>query len=425
MEKNIIQRFEKIDEIGSERMRAIFPQVPALRLPDLLYAIRHVRIKRRYQPRLELDAQLLQVLRIGLEERLRQRPDPDQLQVSFQPIGQHGQLVDPGLAEKAAPGSDPEIIFDLAAVLELVLVENILVQVFGKRVHGAQFVYVEDPAVPAQPALAEDRAVRGLGVSPRFFGLFGDEIKNIVDRPQADDLETAVIEAAQHLGPRENPSLAAGDPEVDFLQQRQLGHDALVKEIDPVEYPAEPARELAEYPGLALVERLEAAHEDAAIFQLRVGGDEHLVHAAKIVRPLEIEEKSQGVVLHDPDVVRAAGEHQGGAQDIEAAEVHVLADEFVHLPVLAEKQSLELPAQDPQLILGLLVAVPACRRRLERFPGRCLRRRLAFVGQLVGQQLRRVFLGAEELGVEVVDRDNHVFQHYKGGDGSEDDHARH
>lgn len=199
-EQDIIHRAKEIFDIGSKRMRAIFLQVFALGLPYLLDALRHIGIIRRYQPRLELHPLFLKIFWIRLEERLAQRPDANQLQVTLEPVDQHGKLVQPGFPKKPSPAGYPEIVLDLAARLELVLVENILVQVFGERVHGAQFINMNNLSAFPQTPLAEDGAIGWPGIVSWLLGFLGDEIIEMVDRSQADHFKAAIIQPAQDLG---------------------------------------------------------------------------------------------------------------------------------------------------------------------------------------------------------------------------------
>lgn len=213
--------------------------------------------------------------------------------------------------------------------------------ILGKGVHGAQLVDVNDLTVLAQTALAEDRAVRGTRVATRLPGFLGNEIIDAGDGAQADDLEAAIIETPQDLGARKDPLFTARKKEINTLQHRQLGHDALVDKIHDVKDAGEPAGKFTVNPLAALVIRFKAAYEHPAFFQFIVQGDEDVIDVAEIVHLFEVEEQAQRIVLKNIDVENIGGKQVHRGEDIESAKINVFLDEIEDILELLQEQALE------------------------------------------------------------------------------------
>lgn len=181
-------------------------QITTLTLLDLVQSLRHVDIKRWQQARLGLDTKFLHLRTIQTEILTAQRSYPHELHLAFQDIEQHGQLVEPGLAQETAPARHTVVVAELAALVQVVVLVHIGLQVLGIGVHGAELVYVENLAVLAHPTQLHQGTI-GVRLAMGLTLLLPDDTTTVVDVLLTHHLKTTIIEPTQNLWPREDLSL--------------------------------------------------------------------------------------------------------------------------------------------------------------------------------------------------------------------------
>ena len=87
----------------------------------------------------------------------RWRARPHQAHLTHKNIPELRQLIEAGLAQKTANGSNPRIILDLEdRTAHLVLAHQLLLALFRVDVHGTELPTLETPAAHPHPLLAKE-----------------------------------------------------------------------------------------------------------------------------------------------------------------------------------------------------------------------------------------------------------------------------
>ena len=246
---------------------------------------------------------------------LRQGAGADDLDVPAQPVDQLRQLVQPELAEEPSPGGDAEIVLELAALVQIVVLVHIILDELGVGMHGAQLVEGKGLALVADPFQLDQRTVGGIGIVAGALVLLGDIQELRADRQGGEDAKAAEIEPAQEFSVGEGAAAAAGEGEVDLFQDGKFGHHPAHEKIEQVD-------QLRHILGIFLVERIIAsligvhqAGEIAALDQLLVHGEEIAVEIAEIVDAVEIDKELPGERLERLNVIGGVGiQHRDGGE---------------------------------------------------------------------------------------------------------------
>lgn len=279
---------------------------------------------------------------------------PYQGQFPAEEIYKLGQFVDPHLAQDLAPGGDAEVVFELAAFLQVVGLIHVILQVFAVGMHGAELFHIDDPAVPAQAFQADKGAVGGVGIGARRPGLFQDEVHLAGDLALVDQFETAKIEPAKHLGLGEGAVPPAGEGEIPALQHRQLGHHAAKEEIEEIGDRAKIRCERGVKHLLAFGDGLPFADENTAVLQQLVDLDQVEVDPAQIVDLAVVEKHLAGAGFLVLDVVIILRIQDEGAGFVKTSEVQILVDEIKQLFAAVQ---IVLPEGNEDAVLGLALGV--------------------------------------------------------------------
>ena len=155
LENNIADNLPEIPPVSAQRMLQIRLQITTLTVLDLFQGLGHVDIEGGQQSRLGLDSQLLQIFRIKVEILLAQRTHTHQLHLALKDIDKHGQLVEPGLAQKTSPLRDAIVITELATHIQIIVFVDVGLQILGIGIHRPELVDVELLTVLAHTLLLE------------------------------------------------------------------------------------------------------------------------------------------------------------------------------------------------------------------------------------------------------------------------------
>lgn len=110
-----------------------------------------------------MNPQRFQVLGVQIEIMLADGTHPDEFEIAFDDIDQHRQFVDPVFTDNASARTDPEIVFEFAALVQPVVGVDVLLHIFGVGVHGTKFIdrdlfgFLTDTRHAEQDALARRR----------------------------------------------------------------------------------------------------------------------------------------------------------------------------------------------------------------------------------------------------------------------------
>ena len=78
---------------------------------------------------------------------LAQRAHAHQLHLTLKDVDQHRQLVDPQLPEHGAPSGDAVVVVELSTRLQLVVLIDVGLQVFGVGIHRSELIHPDPIAV--------------------------------------------------------------------------------------------------------------------------------------------------------------------------------------------------------------------------------------------------------------------------------------
>lgn len=151
-ENNVTDNFPKIFPIGAERMLQISLQITAFALLDFLQGLRHIDIERWQETRLCFYPKFLYFFFIQIEILLAQRTYTYQFHLAFQDVEEHGELIEPSLAQELSPLGDAIVVIELATHIQVVVLIDIGLQVFRIGVHGAELEHIELLPVLPYPA---------------------------------------------------------------------------------------------------------------------------------------------------------------------------------------------------------------------------------------------------------------------------------
>ncbi len=149
---NIINRLPKIPPLRPHRVFHVGVYVFSFRFTYLVECLRQIGVEWRYQPRHNCLSQFLKVFGIEIKIMIAQGPNPYQVHFPFYPVIQHGKFIQPCPSHKPAQGCNSKIILDLSTLLQLVLLVNIFLEIFGIGLHGPEFIHVKIAAIQPHPA---------------------------------------------------------------------------------------------------------------------------------------------------------------------------------------------------------------------------------------------------------------------------------
>ena len=235
-EKDIAHDAPKILPIGAEGMLLIGLQITAFAFLDLVKAIRHVDIERGQKTRFGLGPKLLHFFGIEIEILLAQGAHAHQFHLPLKDIDEHGQLVQPSLAQEPAPLRHAIIVTELATDVEVVVLVDISLEILRIGIHRPELEHVELLSVLADAAQLDKHPVGMLLLAGLAF-LLGDNTIAIVDVLLADHVETTIIQSSEHLGAGKHLTHPASAEVIEPSRQAHLWADPMpqkIKEIDDI-----------------------------------------------------------------------------------------------------------------------------------------------------------------------------------------------
>ena len=216
-EQDIIHGFGKVFYIGGKGMFLFGLQIIPFRLDDGLEVFGHIGIIGGNQSRFEFGAQILQIFGIETEIMFAEGTDPDQAEIALQKVDDLRPFIDPRLTEESAPAGDAKILKEFPPAIQPVLLEDIILQVFGVGVHGPEFIDIHHLTVVADTAQFDQGAVGRVFFQGRCFGPLGNKIEGIIDLFGGDNAEAAETKPAEDLRLGNGPVAAAGEDKIAFF----------------------------------------------------------------------------------------------------------------------------------------------------------------------------------------------------------------
>ena len=277
LEDNISNDYPEILPVGTEGMLQIGLEITTLAVLDLVQSLGHVHIKRRQKARLGLNPQFLQLFGIEIEILLAQGPDAHNLHLSLQHIDEHRQLIEPGLAQESPPLRDAVIVAEFAAHIQVVVLVDVGLQVFGIGIHRAELEHIEFLPVLAHTAQLHQGTI-GVRLVMRCTLLLPDDTIAVMDVLLADDLEAAIIQPAQDLGTREDLPHLLRTKIVETTRQPEFWAHPMPQEIKEIDDTRKKPGMFAENLGTVFLGRIEATDQITVLLQLGVGLAEVTVH---------------------------------------------------------------------------------------------------------------------------------------------------
>lgn len=98
----------------------------------------------------------------------RERTNADEFHLAFDDIGEHWKFVEPDGTEDFSPDVDAVVVGEFAAILEAVVLIDIVLDVFAVGIHGAEFIHSYEVAVFAHPVEFDDGGSAGYIVGYGF-----------------------------------------------------------------------------------------------------------------------------------------------------------------------------------------------------------------------------------------------------------------
>lgn len=199
--------------------------------------------------------------------------------------------------------------------------------------HCTELLDVDHLAILAQAFETDKGAIGGVGVGAGWPGFFENETHGGADLPLADEVETAKIEAAQHLGLRQGAVPALGEGKIPTLQDWQLGHHAAEKKIQEIGKDTEDRSQPGINLPFALGDGLAVANEDSAGQQQFVDLDQITIDPAKVVYLVEVYKELSGLGFFVFDVEIGFGIEHQGLSLAEAGKIQIVVDKGKKLGV--------------------------------------------------------------------------------------------
>lgn len=288
MEGYVYEGFPEVFPVGLKGFFLICQQVFFFGFDDLFEAVWQVGIVWRYESGAEFASEPEQLIGVQALKLFAQRAYSHKLKVSFKKVIYHGQLIYPELAHKPSRACDPEVVFELAALIEPVLFIDILLQVFGKGVHSTELIDTYYFSVLTCSYHGEEHPVRWFGVECGFAGFaHGKKVQKAYGL-LFNNFKSARVKTPQGLCMAYYPVSAAGKLEIYLLGDGQLGHDPFQNIIghkyDEVYHPRIFIQQLF----IPQLKGFGASYENARLRQLAVYMLEKLVYAAYVIYPVEV-----------------------------------------------------------------------------------------------------------------------------------------
>ena len=257
--------------------------------------IGQVGVVRRDESGLDFAAQFAEFRGVEAQFLRADRANPDEFEVSFNVVPEHGDLVDPVGAQQPAPAGDAEVVEEFVAAVQPRLLEYVLLDVFGVGVHGAEFVDGDDASVQAFATQPDERTEGGVHVVIRFADFADGKPGESIGSAVIDEFKTAGCQAPVHLGQRDDAVLPFCDVVVEPPGELPFGQQPLDDEMRRVERIAQGGRVAAVEPADELPVGLHTSGVGAAGDQGPVDRLEVLVEVADVVDLAAADDALEGV----------------------------------------------------------------------------------------------------------------------------------
>jgi len=165
---------------------------------DLLEGGWHVGVVWRDETRLYEDAELLELYGVKIVIVSAERAHADELEVAPEPVDDHRELVEPGLSQELAVPGDAEVVGELAAGSEVVVLVDVWLEVFRVWIHCPHLVDADYFAAVADSPEADQKAGGRRVVADRFLDLGGGDAVFAALVVGVGDVEAGAIDAAHH-----------------------------------------------------------------------------------------------------------------------------------------------------------------------------------------------------------------------------------
>ena len=244
LEQDVAYRAPEVPPVGDEGMLEIGFDILFLRRLDFLQGFGRLFfvIERGQQARLYARAQFPHFRRVQAEIMTAQRPYAHEFHLSLEEIDEHGQFVDPSVAEPAAPEIHPVVVRELTALLQAFMFQHVGLQVLGIRIHGPKFVNADHFPVITHPAQLDEGTAGRVVVPDGGFDLPAQDKELPFMEALVDDFETGPVHPAQQFHPAVGAVLSLRDPHVEPAGPLEFRTHPVPQVMPPIDHLSHESR---------------------------------------------------------------------------------------------------------------------------------------------------------------------------------------
>jgi len=227
-QQDIADCSEEVAAVGEEGVLLVGEDVASLGGLNVFDGLgRHfVVVERGEQAGLDAEVKGLHLGGVEAEVVIAQRTYADELHIAANDVDEHGQFVEPILAQELSQTTHAIVGGEFATFLQAFVLVDVGLKVLGVGMHGAELVDADFFAVQAFATQTNEEAGGGMVVAYGLALLAGNDVELAVADFFAQDFEAGAIEFAQHLDAREGALVSLGDPHIEIAHEEQFGADA-------------------------------------------------------------------------------------------------------------------------------------------------------------------------------------------------------
>ena len=246
LEQDVAHRAPEIPPVRGEGVLVVGFDISFLRGLDVFDGLGRsfVVVERGQEPRLHADVQFLHLRRVHAEVLPTQGPHAYELHLSLEDVDDHGQLVNPGFPEQAAPEVHPVVVGELSTLLQPLVLQHVGLEILGVGVHSPELIHADHLSLVPHTVQFHQHAAGRLVVPDGILHFLAQKEVLTFVITLVDYLETGPIHTSEQFHAAVSAVLPVGNPHIEPAGQAELREHTVPQVMQPDEHLAQETREL-------------------------------------------------------------------------------------------------------------------------------------------------------------------------------------